>query len=186
MESIDQSFKQPNIINKPESSIKSASFLHILPFILLYLLKNHQPIEKKDCVTDKLYEYIPDKSTKFNPNMKYFLLAFPILTLLFKSNNNQTLEHTFVLLSYAIGLKTAMHFLSPCLPKQEFTNIVSITILLNLIYFNIIPKEHIQGGYIISLMYSLYLISMRETTSANIIIDYSLAHLSFLYTKMIH
>ena len=114
------------------STIKSASFLHILPFIFLYILKNHEKIEDVKCGSDKLYKYIPDKTNSFHPNMKLMLLSVPILLLLFKSKNNVSLEHTLVILSYAIAIKTSMHYMTPCLAKQEFTNIIAIVILLTL------------------------------------------------------
>ena len=78
-----------------------------------------------------------------------------------------------------------MHYMTPCLAKQEFTNIIAIVLLLNLRYFNIIPQEHVQGGFIASAAYSLFLISMRETTSANIISDYTIGLLSFLLPKFL-
>ena len=167
------------------STIKSASFLHILPFIFLYILKNHEKLEEVKCDSDKLYKYIPDKTKSFHPNMKLMLLSVPILLLIFKSNNNIALEHTFVILSYAIAIKTTMHYMTPCFAKQEFTNIISIVLLLNLRYFDIIPQEHIQSGFIASSAYSLFLISIRETTSANIISDYTIAILSFLLPKFL-
>lgn len=176
----------PSIQIPTNTPIKSASVLNILPFIFLYILKNHQKEEKVKCDSDKLYEYIPDKSKKIHPNLKKFLLAIPVLALLFKSNNNVALEHTFVILSYAIGIKTAMHFMTPCLAKQEFTNIVAITLLLNLVYFDILPKQHMHGGYLASVMYSLFLIAGRETTSANLIMDYTIAHFVFVLPKYLN
>lgn len=167
------------------STIKSASFLHILPFIFLYILKNHEKAEDVKCESDKLYKYVPDKTKSFHPNMKIILLSIPLILLLFKSNNNVALEHTLVILSYAIAIKTSMHFMTPCLPKQEFTNIIAIVLLLNLRYFNIISQEHIQGGFIASAAYSVFLVSIRETTSANIISDYTIALLSFLLPKFL-
>lgn len=167
------------------TTIKSASFLNILPFIFLYILKNHEKVENVKCDSDKLYKYIPNKTKSFHPNMKLMLLAVPVLLLLFKSKNNVAVEHTLVILSYAIAIKTAMHYMTPCLAKQEFTNIIAIVLLLNLRYFDIIPQEHIQGGFIASAAYSLFLISMRETTSANVISDYTIALLSFLLPKFL-
>ena len=168
-----------------DSSIKSASFLNILPFIFLYILKNHEKVEVVKCDTDKLYKYIPNKSKLFNPYMKVIILTIPIILLLFKSNNNIALEHTLVILSYAIAIKTSMHYLTPCLAKQEFTNIIFIVLILNLRYFDIIPQEHITGAFIASGAYSALLISMRETTSANIISDYTISILSFLLPKFL-
>lgn len=169
---------------------KSASFLHILPFIFLYILKNHQKQIDAKCDEDKLYNLIPDKTKvnskkeKVSSNIKYILSVIPIVYLLIKSQDNKPLEHTFVVLSYAIALKTAIHFMTPCIPKQDFTNIANIVILLNMRYFNIIPSEHMTGGYLLTVLYSLFLISQRETTSANIIMDYTFAHFVFLYAKM--
>lgn len=165
--------------------IKSASIINILPFVFLYILKTHQKQNDIKCENDRLYKYIPDKSKKLNSKIKWILLSLPILLMLLKSSNNESLEHTFVLLSHAIMIKTAMHFMSPCLPKEEFTNITFIMLILNLIYFDIIPKEHMKGGYISSILYSLFLISKRETTSANIIVDFSLAHFVFLLPKVL-
>ena len=169
--------------NSVSSTIKSASFLHILPFVFLYILKNHEKIEVVQCDSDKLYKYVPNKSKVFHPNIKWMLLSVPTLLLLFKSNNNLALEHTLVILSYAIALKTSMHYMTPCLAKQEFTNTVAIVLMLNLRYFDIIPSEHTQAGFIGVMMYSLFLISTRETTSANVISDYSITLLSFLLPK---
>ena len=168
------------------STIKSASFLNILPFIFLYILKNHEKIENVKCDSDKLYKYIPNKTKSFHPNMKLMLLAIPVLLLLFKSNNNVAVEHTLVILSYAIAIKTAMHYMTPCLAKQEFTNLIAIVLLLNLRYFDIVPQEHTQIAFFgILPAYSIFLISMRETTSANIISDYTIALLSFLLPKFL-
>ena len=172
-------------VQSVSSTIKSASFLNILPFIFLYILKNHEKVEDVKCDSDKMYKYIPNKSKSFHPNMKLILLSIPVLLLLFKSKNNIAVEHTLVIISYAIAIKTSMHYLSPCLAKQEFTNIVSIVILLNLRYFDIIPQEHMQGGFIASVAYSIFLISMRETTSSNIISDYTISLLSFLLPKFL-
>ena len=163
---------------------KSASFLNILPFLFLYILLNHQEQKDVKCDNDKLYNYIPNKSKNANRNLKYIISAIPILLLLFKSNNNKSIEHAFVVTSYAIAIKTAIHFMTPCIPKQEFTNIVMICMILNLRYFNIIPENHMQTGYLASVLYSIFLISRRETTSANIIIDQSLAHFVFMYAKI--
>ena len=174
-----------SMTSEASSFIKSASFLNILPFILLYILKSHEKVEDVKCDSDKLYKYIPNKSKTFHRNMKFMLLSVPIILLLFKSDNNIALEHTLVILSYAIAIKTSMHYMTPCLAKQEFTNIIAIVLLLNLRYFNIIPQEHIQGGFIVSAAYSLFLISMRETTSANVISDYTIALLSFILPKFL-
>ena len=171
--------------SEPSSFIKSASLLNILPFILLYILKTNEKVEDVKCDSDKLYKYLPNKSKTFHPNMKFMLLSVPIILLLFKSNNNIALEHTLVILSYAIAIKTSMHYMTPCLAKQEFTNIIAIVLLLNLRYFNIIAQEHIQGSFIASAAYSLFLISMRETTSANVISDYTIALLSFILPKFL-
>jgi len=169
--------------NALSPTIKSASFLNILPFIFLYILKNHEKVEDVKCDSDKLYKYIPNKTKSFHPNMKLLLLSVPIMLLLFKSNNNVALEHTFVILSYAIAIKTSMHYLTPCLPKQEFTNIIAIVLLLNLRYFDIIPEY--QHCVIASGLYSTFLILTRETTSANIISDYTIGFLSFLLPKFL-
>ena len=165
---------------------KSASFLNILPFIFLYILKNHQNINNKiNCDTDKLYDLIPNKNKEnVQYNLKYFITLIPILFLLLKGTNNVPIEHCFVTLSYAIALKTAIHFMSPCIPKQEFTNITNIIVLLNLRYFNIVPDDHMSKGYLLTGLYSLFLISQRETTSANIIMVYTFAHFVFLYAKL--
>ena len=48
----------PSIQIPTNTPIKSASVLNILPFIFLYILKNHQKEEKVKCDSDKLYEYI--------------------------------------------------------------------------------------------------------------------------------
>jgi len=164
---------------------KTASFLNILPFILLYILKNHTgDTGKPGEVKDKLYDYIPNKSKSFNPNLKYWILAVPALVLLFKSTDNTSLEHAFVLLSYTIGIKALMYYLTPSQQKRDFTNIIAITIVFNLIYFDIIPKEHRDKGLLLSGMYSVFLLSIRDTTSANIISDYSIASLAFLLGKL--
>lgn len=169
---------------------KSASILNVLPFILLYILYNHQePVvpqkgKQQVIVKDKLYDYIPDKTNQISPNLKYFIMAFAIIGLLFKSNNNTTLEHTFVILSYVIGIKASMYFLTPSLPKRDFANIIFITIIFNLMYFDIIPREHRQGGVLGSIAYSILLLMRRETTSAIIISDYTIASLAFLFAKM--
>ena len=172
----------PAVTIPTNSPIKSATILNILPFVFLYILKNHQKQENTKCDTDRLYQYIPNKSKAMHPNLKNFLLAIPVLALLSKSNS-VSLEHTFVILSYAIFLKTAIHFMSPCLPKQDFNNITAITLMLNLVYFNIIPKEHLHGGYIATIMYSLLLIAGRETTSSNLLTDYIIAHFVFILPK---
>ena len=76
---------------------KTASILNVLPFILLYILYNHQEpvVQQKNkqqvIVKDKLYDYIPDKTNTISPNLKYFIMAFAIIGLLFKSNKNTTL-----------------------------------------------------------------------------------------------
>ena len=163
--------------------LKSASFLNVLPFIFLYILKNHEKIEEVKCESDKLFKYIPNKTNSIHPNMKFMLLSVPILLLLFKSKNNVAVEHTLVILSYAIAIKTAMHYMTPCLAKQEFTNIIAIVLLLNLRYFDIIQPEHTQIASIVSVLYSIFLILMRETTSANIISDYTISILAFLIPK---
>ena len=171
-----------------QGNYKSASVLNILPFILLYILHNHQDKEKEKSkpkvIRDKLYDYIPDKSKQFNTNIKYFLLVFPLIALLFKSDKSTSLEHTFVLLSHAVGIKSLMYFMTPSLPKQEFLNIIVITLVYNLIYFGIIPRDHRSVGLAATFLYSMYLISTRETTSANIIIDYSVVSLVFLAAKL--
>lgn len=163
---------------------RSASILNILPFLFLYILLNHQPANTVKCDNDKLYKYIPNKSKHIKENIKYILSAIPILMLLLKSKDSKSIEHAFVVTSYAIGIKTLIHFMTPCIPKQEFTNIVTICMLLNLRYFNIIPQEHMQTGYLLSVLYSILLLSIRQTTSANLIMDYSLAHFIFMYIKM--
>lgn len=163
------------------SNIKSASFINILPFLFLYILKTHEKKEDINCDSDKLYKYIPNKSNTFHPNLKYFLLSIPIILLLVKSNTSTSLEHTLVILSYAIAIKTSMHYLTPCLAKQEFTNIIFIVLLLNLRYFNIIQEY--QHCLIASGMFSAFLLSSREITSANMISDYTIAVLSFILPK---
>ena len=164
------------------SNIKSASFFNILPFIFLYILKNHGRAEDVKCDSDRLYKYIPNKKKSLHPNLKYILLLIPICILLFKSQNNISLEHTLVILSYAIAIKTSMHFMTPCLAKQEFIHIISIVLFLNLRYFNIIPQGNNEVVWV-SIAYSLFFVLTRETTTANIISDYTIALLSFILPK---
>ena len=168
------------------TAVKSANIMNVLPFIFLYILIFHQKQEKVKYEADKMYAYIPNKSKNIHPNLKKFLLAIPLVLLLFKSSNNVSIEHTFVILSYAIAIKSLMHFMTPNLPKREFTNVVFITLILNMIYFDLIPREHIHGGYLSTIMYSLFLIAGRETTSSNIIMDYTIAHLVFMIPKYIN
>ena len=168
------------------TSIKSANILNVLPFIFLYILIFHQKQEDIKYEADKMYSYIPNKSKSIHPNLKKFLLAIPLVLMLFKSNSNVSIEHTFVILSYAIGIKSLMHFMTPNLPKREFTNVVFITLILNMVYFDIIPKEHIHGGYLSTILYALFLIAGRETTSSNIIMDYTIAHLVFMIPKYLN
>ena len=170
----------------PTTKTVSAGIMNVFPFIFLYILLNHQEQGEQKCENDKLYGYIPNKSKQLNSKYRLYILIAAVIALLIKSKTNETIEHSFVLLSYAIGLKTAIHFMSPCIPKAEFTNITIICVLLNMIYFNIIPNEHMTGGYLASFIYSLYLISTRQTTTGNVIIDNTIAHFIFLYIKFLH
>lgn len=165
---------------------KNANFLHILPFIFLYILYENRP-ERKElvCNDDRLYKYIPNFSdTKFyKQTVKYLIMSIPLVVLLMKTNP-EAIEHTLVITSYTVAIKAIMHFLTPCIPKEEFSNIVFISTILNLIYFNVVPREKMTEAYLVSILYSVYLIAGRCTTSANIITDYTLAHFIFMYTKM--
>ena len=165
---------------------KNANFLHILPFLFLYIVYENQPTRKElVCSDDRLYKYIPNYSDMklYKNYTKYALMCIPIALLLLKTQS-EVIEHTLVITSYAIALKSFIHFVSPCIPKEEFSNIVVLCSCLNLIYFNVVPKEKVSGTYLLTILYSLYLIAGRRTTSANIIIDFSLSHLVFMYTKM--
>ena len=165
---------------------KSANFLHILPFAFLYILHEHIPDRKElICNDDRIYKYIPNysKNKFWTDKIKYVLMSIPIIILLLKSQS-EAIEHTLVITSYAIAIKSMMHFLTPCIPKEEFTNIIVLCSLLNLIYFQVIPKDKMTEAYVATMLYSVYLIAGRYTTSANIITDFSLVHLVFMYTKM--
>ena len=168
--------------------MKSINVLHLLPFVLLYVFHNNLQFKDKKkrdemCKTDVLYKHIPNKSKEISEKIKWIAMGAPILLMILKSTNSSYLEHTFVVLSLAVFLKVLMQFLTPCLPKFDISNVIYLSSFLNIFYFNILPKEHIQIGYLVSFMYSVTLLAMRDTTSANIIMDYIIAHSVFLYCR---
>jgi len=168
--------------------MKSINILHLLPFTFLYIFHNNLQFKDKKkrdemCKTDVLYKYIPNKSKDISEKIKWIAIVAPLLLMLIKSTKSAYLEHTFVVISFAIFLKVLIQFLTPCLPKFDISNIIYLCTFLNIFYFDILPKEHIQIGYLVSLMYSVLLLSMRDTTSANIIMDYVIAHSVFLYLR---
>ena len=153
----------------------------MLPFILtyLYISKNNN----NDQTIDRLYEYIPDKTKNINDKLNYIIIGITLLLLIMKSENNKSVEHTVKVISYTIMTKLMIYFMTPSIQKKTFSNSIMICLLLNMIYFNVISlcRKHI--AYIITIVYSVFQISQRKTTSANIIMDYCISHLMFLLSK---
>ena len=128
--------------------MKQATFANVLPYILCYIAqvsenKNDSPNKTKD----RLYNYVPDKSKTWKENNKWIMLAIPLIVLLFKSQTHVPVEHAFVLVSYVIGIKSLMNFLTPN-DNAEYINASIMCILLTLIYHDIIPKDKKNFAYI--------------------------------------
>jgi hypothetical protein len=162
--------------------IKLKYIQFILIFFCIYVLNLKNKNVK--CVTkDVMYNVIPESEhIKGYDLTKICLMFAPLILLIKKSNSSVPLEHLTSLFSYI----TFIHLLkttSTDLPCENLSMSFVISSCIILLYWNIVNKNDIYSTYFYVLLYAIFELSRRNTTTANIINDLLITHFVFYLTK---
>ena len=161
-------------------NLKYIQFIFIVLSIYIINLKN----KNKKCATkDVMYKVIPKSENGKGYDLTKLCLMFaPLILLIKKSNSPIPLEHLTSLFSYIIFihlLKTT----STDLPCENLSVSFVISTCILLLYWNVVNQNDIYSTYFYILLYSIFELSRRNTTTSNIINDLLITHFMFYLSK---
>lgn len=147
---------------------------HLIPVMFMF-------INFTKTKTDVLHEIVPKYEAK---NYHYMLISLIPLVLL-RNASLKNIEHAIVIFSMSAGLKAFTKQLTYSKQQHDYFFIFAVCCVLIAINYTLVPRTsfYVYALYLYMVTYSIYQLSLRKDTTANLFQDFINTHFIFFFSK---